>query len=301
MIKAASRLAAATMLAMSVAAMIPASAQTVAPLPERVTPKKTWTDHFWTGPDGTKFHYVEQGKGTPVILIHGLTSSAVNNWFNPGIAQKLAQTNRVIAIDMRGHGDTGPSPADSTGTMIHDVVDFMDYLKIQKAHIGGYSMGGATTAGLLKVAPERFLTASVMGIGIKEKPEWIGNVPVDAPVSNTAGRVAPAAPPTAAAAASPAGNPGRVNLNPGANGAPMGAPKGAPDANPEVDLTKIDFPVLSLNGSNDRPVAKTHRMWRELRDFTYVVIDGRNHMEACRDPLFADALVRFITSHNPVK
>ncbi len=268
-----------------------AFAQTVAPLPERVAPAKTWTDHTWTGPDGTKFHYVEQGKGTPIILIHGLTSSAVSNWFNPGIAQKLAKTNRVIAIDMRGHGDTGPSPADSKGTMIQDIVDFMNYLKIEKAHIGGYSMGGATTAGLLKVAPERFLTASVMGIGIKETAEWVGKGPTDAPAA-AAATTLPAGP-------SPAGNPGRVDLTPRADGAPRGAPKGAPDANPEVDLSNIRFPVLALNGGNDRPIAKTHRMWRELNDFTYVVIPGRNHMEACRDPLFGDALVRFITATNP--
>ena len=292
-------IAKAIILAASLGALAPmAAAQTVAPLPERVTPKKTWNDHTWTGPDGTKFHYVEQGKGTPVILIHGLTSSAVSNWFNPGIAQKLAKTNRVIAIDMRGHGETGPSPADSTGTMIHDIVDFMDHLKIQKAHIGGYSMGGATTSGLLKIAPERFLTASVMGIGIKETPEWIGKTPTDAPVAPAAAR-APAAP--AAATPGPAGNPAGVNLTPRADGAPMGAPKGAPDANPEVDLTKINFPVLALNGGNDRPISKTHRMWRELKDFTYVVIPGRNHLEACRDPLFGDALVRFITSHNDLK
>jgi len=271
---------------------VTAAAQTVAPLPARVTPAKTWTDHSWVSPDGTKFHYVEQGKGTPVILIHGLTSSAVGNWFNPGIAQKLAKTNRVIAIDMRGHGDTGPSPQDSNGTMIHDIVDFMDHLKLQKAHIGGYSMGGATTVGLLKVAPERFITASVMGIGIKETPEWVGQGPTDAPSA--------AARPTATSTSDiPAGNPGRVDLTPRADGAPRGAPKGAPDANPEVDLTKINFPVLALNGGNDRPIAKTHRMWRELNDFTYVVIPGRNHMEACRDPLFGDALVRFITAHNP--
>jgi len=268
------------------------TAPTIAPLPERVTPKKTWTDHIWVSPDGTKFHYVEQGKGTPVILIHGLTSSAVSNWFNPGIAQKLAKTNRVIALDMRGHGETGPSPADSDGTMIQDVVDFMDYLKIKKAHIGGYSMGGATTSGLLKVAPERFITASVMGIGIKETEAWRDNTPKD-PAMSAPPR--PAQPSTGG----PAGNPGRVDLTPRADGAPRGAPKGAPDANPEVDLTKIHFPVLALNGGNDRPLAKTHRMWRELNDLTYVVIPGRNHMEACRDPLFGDALARFITAHNP--
>jgi pimeloyl-ACP methyl ester carboxylesterase len=271
-------------------------AQTVAPLPERVAPAKTWTDHTWASPDGTKFHYVEQGVGTPIILIHGLTSSAVSNWFNPGIAQKLAKTNRVIAIDMRGHGDTGPSPADSNGTMIQDIVDFMDYLKLPKAHIGGYSMGGATTAGLLKVAPDRFITASVMGIGIKETPEWLGKIPTELPVAPTAGTLAPQ---TANAVNSPVGNPGRVDLTARADGAPRGAPKGAPDANPEVDLTHIHFPVLALNGGNDRPISKTHRMWRELSDFTYVVIAGRNHMEACRDPLFGDALVRFITATNP--
>src|SRR5690606_4269806 len=88
----------------------------------------------------------------------------------------------------------------------------------------------------------------------------------------------------------------RVDLSRRADGAPRGAPKGAPDANPEVDLTKIKFPVLALNGGNDRPLAKTHRMWRELNDFTYVVIPGRNHIEAPRDPLFGDALVRFITA-----
>jgi pimeloyl-ACP methyl ester carboxylesterase len=281
----------ATFGAVFLAAVTPTSAQTapsantIAPLPERVTPARTWTDHTWTSPDGTKFHYVEQGQGTPLILIHGLTSSAVGNWFSPGIAQKLATTNRVIAIDMRGHGDTGPSPQDSKGTMIQDIVDFMDHLQIRKAHIGGYSMGGATTAGLLKVAPERFITASVMGIGIKETPEWDGKGPKDVAAAATAINA-------------PSGG-GNVDLTRRADGAPRSAPRGAPDANPEVDLTKIDFPVLALNGGNDRPIGKTHRMWRELKDFTYVVIPGRNHMEACRDPLFGDALVRFITANNP--
>lgn len=261
-----------------------AHADEPAPLPPRKQAEKTWTDHHWTGSDGTKFHYVEQGEGTPVILIHGLTSSAVGNWFNTNIAQKLAKTNRVIAIDMRGHGETGPSPEDSKGTMIQDIVEFMDHLKIDKAHIGGYSMGGATTTGLLKVAPERFITASIMGIGIKETAEWEGKTPRD---------------PMPERSAASSENSPRVDLTRRADGAPLGAPKGAPDANPEVDLTKIKFPVLALNGGNDRPLAKTHRMWRELNDFTYVVIPGRNHMNATRDPLFGDALVRFITSNNP--
>src|SRR5262245_23376994 len=67
-----------------------------------------WKDKFWTHPDGTKFHYLEMGKGTPVILIHGSGGTAVN-WMANGLGANLAKTNHVFAIDMRGHGQTvGP-------------------------------------------------------------------------------------------------------------------------------------------------------------------------------------------------
>ena len=67
-----------------------------------------WQDKFWTHPDGTKFHYLEWGPGTPVVLIHGSGGTAVN-WMMNGLGASLARTNRVLAIDMRGHGQTvGP-------------------------------------------------------------------------------------------------------------------------------------------------------------------------------------------------
>jgi pimeloyl-ACP methyl ester carboxylesterase len=199
---------------------------------------------------------VEQGQGTPVILIHGFTSSAVGNWFRTGVAQKVARTNRVVALDMRGHGDTGPSSEDSDGTMIHDVIELMDHLGIGRAHIADYSMGGATTAGLMREAPERFITGSLLGIGV----------------------AAPGTEPSAA---------------------PAAAPRGAPSPSQPVDLTAIDFPVLAINGSEDRPIPKTEPMWRALRDFTNVVIPERGHMDAPRDPLFGDALARFIAANDP--
>jgi pimeloyl-ACP methyl ester carboxylesterase len=55
---------------------------------------------------GVKIHYVVKGHGEPVILIHGLYSSAAMNWGVPGITTELARTYQVIALDNRGHGQS---------------------------------------------------------------------------------------------------------------------------------------------------------------------------------------------------
>src|SRR5215813_10596433 len=56
----------------------------------------------------------------------------------------------------------------------------MDHLKIKKAHIHGYSMGGAITGQLLAMIPDRFITASFGGSGIPETdPEMKAKVPPD--------------------------------------------------------------------------------------------------------------------------
>ena len=48
-------------------------------------------DGYFTTKDGVKIHYLIQGQGTPVILIHGYTGSAYGNWFRNGVAQALVK------------------------------------------------------------------------------------------------------------------------------------------------------------------------------------------------------------------
>ena len=100
----------AVFLAISLAALatsVMAIAQ-VQELPNVPVVSAGWQDKFWTHPGGTKFHYLEWGTGTPVVLIHGSGGTAVN-WMMNGLGASLARTNRVLAIDMRGHGQTvGP-------------------------------------------------------------------------------------------------------------------------------------------------------------------------------------------------
>src|SRR5262245_43145017 len=151
-----------------------------------------WQDTSWTHPDGTRVHYLAWWTGTPVILIHGSGGTALN-WMANGLGASLAKTNRVLAIDMRGHGQTvGPDGKRQrrTPNMDLDVIAFMDAMKIQRAHIGGFSMGGSITSQLMARAPERFITAHFGGSGVREDensefakltpPDPKGTAPLDA-------------------------------------------------------------------------------------------------------------------------
>jgi len=122
-------------------------------------------DHF--DANGVNLHYVTLGTGDPVVLIHGLYSSERMNWELPGIVKRLATHYQVIALDMPGHGQSDkPDRADAYGlAMVDDVVRLLDHLKIRKAHVVGYSMGGMIAMKLLATHPDRVRSALVGGMG----------------------------------------------------------------------------------------------------------------------------------------
>jgi pimeloyl-ACP methyl ester carboxylesterase len=114
---------------------------------------------------GVNIRYVEQGAGEPVILYTGFSGN-IEGWINLGIFAELAKTYRVIAFDPRGHGKSGKphDPAQYGAEMGQDVIRLMDYLKVPKAHIMGYSMGASIIAQQVTKSPERFLTL-ILGAG----------------------------------------------------------------------------------------------------------------------------------------
>jgi pimeloyl-ACP methyl ester carboxylesterase len=117
--------------------------------------------------NGVKIQYAVQGKGQPVVLIHGLYSSALVNWGLPGISEALAKDYQVIALDARGHGASDkPDDEKAYGTeMAEDVVRLLDHLKIKKAHVVGYSMGGMIAGKLLATHPDRIESCVLGGMG----------------------------------------------------------------------------------------------------------------------------------------
>ncbi len=123
-------------------------------------------DDFDSG--GVRIHYLVQGSGQPVILIHGLYASALKNWGINGVIGELAQHYQVIALDCRGHGDSDkPTAEGDYGTkMVEDVVHLMDHLHLSSANVVGYSMGGMITLKLAVTHPERVHSAVLGGMGM---------------------------------------------------------------------------------------------------------------------------------------
>ncbi|HOK08299.1 MAG TPA: alpha/beta hydrolase [Candidatus Hydrogenedens sp.] len=119
------------------------------------------------------FHYLEKGQGTPVILIHGILANADLNWRLPGITKKLSRKYHVIAFDLRGHGKSEVVyGVENYGlNLVEDVRRIMDSLKIQKAHIVGYSLGGFIALKFATLYPERAYSVTVAGAGWEKQSE----------------------------------------------------------------------------------------------------------------------------------
>ena len=239
---------------------------------------------FFTTSDGVKIRYLTLGdRGSWVVLIHGYSDSAQRMWFTTGIAPVLARNHRVVALDNRNHGESGKPQPDGPGRA-QDVVELMDHLKIDRAHIHGYSMGGALTGQLLALIPGRFITAGFGGSGLQE---------TDPALRAQAAALDEAAPKAQGAdAAAMERFRARVATTLPAASAPPAAP-------PPVDLAALTTPILGINGSFDSPYAKTHRLWREAKTFQNVMLLGKTHLTAVAvggpmPPEYAQAMSRFI-------
>lgn len=91
--------------------------------------------------NGLKMYYEVHGSGDPVVLLHGAFMTITNNW--TGWIGELSKTRKVIAVEMQGHGRTADIPRDITSeNLADDVAALLDYLKVPRADLIGYSMGG---------------------------------------------------------------------------------------------------------------------------------------------------------------
>ncbi len=127
--------------------------------------------------NGAQIFFQVAGTGTPLLLIHGFPLSG--ELFHGQLAGLSGQF-QVITPDLRGFGkSTTPSAYGSIEQYASDILAFMNALGIQRAVIGGHSMGGQITLQLYHEAPQRFLgmlliDTNPMAASLIEQAEWPG-------------------------------------------------------------------------------------------------------------------------------
>jgi pimeloyl-ACP methyl ester carboxylesterase len=141
--------------------------------------------------NGIRVYYEVYGEGRPLVLLHGAFYTIDMNWGQ--LIPELSKTRKVIAIEMQGHGHTPYSDRElSITTLASDVEGVMDYLKLDSADVGGFSMGGSVAYQFAVQSPKRLRKLVIISSTYKTtgwlpivnsgfenfKPEFFDNTPL---------------------------------------------------------------------------------------------------------------------------
>lgn len=274
-----------------------------------VSTARSAEDQFFDS-KGVKIHYVVEGQGEPVILVHGFTASIPVQWAMPGVISKLAKNYQVIALDNRGHGKSD-KPHDSKQygpEMVGDVVRLMDHMKIKKAHVVGYSMGGFMTSYLLANHPDRLLSATLGGAGWSQADDARLSFMTELADSLDAGKgigplilhLTPADRPKPTEEQISQVNQMLMLMNDSkALAACIRGMKGLAVTEAQLKANKV--PTLAIIGGDDPLKVGVDDMEKVMANLKVEVIDGADHMTAFRSPKFIADLQGFLADHSPVK
>jgi non-heme chloroperoxidase len=121
--------------------------------------------------DGYKLQYQERGAGEPLVLLHGWSQSAA--MFKHQLAD-LSDHYRVIALDLRGHGESDkPEHGYRISRLAKDVYDALAELDLNNINLLGWSMGCSVIWSYLDLfGPERLSKLILV-----DEPAWVMHTP----------------------------------------------------------------------------------------------------------------------------
>ena len=251
--------------------------------------------------NGTDLYYESQGRGPAIVLVHGFADSAAL-W--QAQVDAFADRYQVVTVDMRGHGRS-EAPEDlglyTQDQVVEDVRAVMDAVGVERAVVGGHSLGGYTSMRFYQRYPDRVRGLILSGTGpgyrrmdgargwtaMNEKEsqtlaargmdtvfdaraEGIGRHGGDAPIQHTVR--------------------GLVNVRRGVMRMP-----------PLVDCTEIQAPTIILVGENDEAFqGSSGYMAAKTPNATGpVVVPGASHWANYDDPATWNAAVEAFLSGLP--
>jgi pimeloyl-ACP methyl ester carboxylesterase len=265
--------------------------------------------------NGVKIRYVTEGTGEAVVLIHGWMSDS-SMWGGDAAGNtKLTGVEgfQLIALDCRGHGksDKPHDPEKYGPEMAADVVRLLDHLKVEKAHLIGYSSGAFIAGKVAATHPERVLSVVYAGqapvITEAMKPSDFSEVDVFAKAVDEGKGLG-----AYIIEVIPDGSPKPVEefANAIANSlygdkdvkAFAAAGRGFKNLAVTVEqLKKCKAPVLFIHGGNESDHVKNRvATVRELLGRGEVkIVEGGDHITTLAKPEFAAAVHEFLRSAKP--
>ncbi|MDP2411021.1 MAG: alpha/beta hydrolase [Pseudolabrys sp.] len=240
--------------------------------------------------DGVEIAFLDEGEGDPIVLVHGFASTKEVNWVNPSWTRTLTRAGRrVIALDNRGHGQSGKlydADAYHTEKMADDVVALLDHLRLPRADVMGYSMGARITAFVAMKYPDRARSAILGGLGI-HLVDGVG-----LPVSIAAALEAP----SLADVTDPTGRTFRAFAEQTKSDlkALAACIRGSRQTLTRTEVGGIEVPVLVAVGSKDDVAGSAEELAALLPKSEWVDIPGRDHMVAVGDKVFKEAALDFL-------
>jgi len=239
--------------------------------------------------DGAELAVHRFGKGQPVVLLHGLFSSAEMNWIRFGHAAKLAEAGfEAIMPDLRTHGESA-APHDPAAyppdVLVRDLDAVVRACVPGAFGLAGFSLGARTAASgvIAGLRPRRLVLG---GVGLESLSNWDARAAffVDAIDRFDAIRMGDPAYFTVQfmktmkidrVAA-------RLLLTRGVDDPPLGG------------LAGITMPTLVVCGEQDRDNGSPEALARALPDARYETVPG-SHMSSVTEPALGEAIVRFLS------
>lgn len=242
--------------------------------------------------DGTRLAIHSEGEGRPVILLHGLFSSAQMNWIKWGHGARLAAAGfRAIMLDFRVHGDSeAPREAQAypPGVLVRDVAALADHLGLEPGgfDLVGFSLGARTAIhavahGILE--PRRL---AICGMGVAGLAGWARRGDHFKRVIDEFDTIRPGDPAYAA----------RTFLK--SQGVDRIAARLLLDAMDDFDLAglaNITMPTAVICGDEDHDNGSAEDLAAMLPDARYIEVPG-GHMNSVTKPELGTAIAGFLVA-----
>lgn len=229
------------------------------------------------------------GSGHPVLLLHGLFSSAQVNWINYGTAARLAGAGfECIMPDLRAHGDSD-APHDPAAypsdVLVTDVFALAEGLGLKDFDLAGFSLGARTAvqAVIAGLKPQRLVLG---GMGLEGLSGWQRRSAHFIDAIDRFGTIPRGDPAFLAQAFMKTMKTDRV--------AARQLLLSVADV-PVEALARVTMPTLVVCGTDDRDNGSAPALAEALPDGHYSAVPG-NHMSSVTKPEFGEAIARFLAA-----